>query len=183
MSGLSTEVQLFADSYIADPYHDRLRAAQAAWPSLSDPEARKLANAALRRHDVAAYIRECMGEILERVESSPEKLYAELAKIAYANIQECMGVDGAVLPIHHLPAHVAAAICEAEITEVGGVRRARIKLSGKLEAIKLLLQSQGLLKDKREITGPGNGPVRIESTMSAEEATRIYMQTIAGGDV
>ncbi len=153
MARWTPELKVFADSYIADPWHDRVRAALSAWPALSIPEARKRANTALNRTDVRAYCQGVLGEVLEVCEVTPEKTYGAIAKIAYGNPQDYIREDGLPIPIQDLPAHVAAAIAEIEYTELGGIRRTKIKSFNRLEALKLLLQAQGLLQDRPARTG------------------------------
>lgn len=147
MSGLTSDLILFADSYIADPKHDRVSAAMSAWPTLSYVEAMHQANHALRRGDVRAYIATIMGEVCERVEITPEKIYREIAKIAFSSLKDHKDVYGEVIPLHLLPDHVAAALSELDESSVGGVRKTKLKLYGKMEALKVLLQTYGLTNE------------------------------------
>lgn len=169
---------LFADSYIADPLRDRANAALVAWPELETrPRAYARATTALARDDVRAYIDAMIGEISERIEVTAEKWHAEVARIAFGSLQD-LSADGTLLPLEELSRDAAAMLSEVDETEVAGVKKRKYRLHSKMEALKLIGQSLRLLVDRKELSGPRGVPVELHSTMSADEATQLYMQMI-----
>lgn len=177
---LDPQLILFADSYLADPLHDRASAALVAWPELQTrPRAYQRASAALARTDVRAYLSAMEVELSERCEVTVEKWYAEVAKIAFASAAEVQR-DGVLLPLHKLDKHTAAAISDIDEQTVGTITRRRYKLYSKLEALKLLGQSMRLLIERKEISGPQGQNIKIDGTMTADEATAAYMRLIKG---
>lgn len=180
---LDPQLILFADSYLADPLHDRASAALVAWPEMQTrPRAYQRASSALARTDVRAYLSAMEMELSERCEITVEKWYAEVAKIAFASVAETQR-DGELLPLHELDKHTAAAIAEIDEQKVGAITRRKYRLYSKLDALKLLGQSMRLLIERKEISGPEGRAVRIDSTMTADEATAAYMRLIKGGPV
>lgn len=154
------ELIIFADSYLADPRHDRANAALVAWPELGTrPRAYQRATAALVRTDVREYIRAMGAEIVERTESTPEKIYAEIAKIAFADIGEHLAADGAPKPIYEIAAAARAAISEYSVdeseTKDGRLSSKRkIKLHGKLEALRMLIELHQLIPKDKQAESP-----------------------------
>lgn len=146
------ELIIFADSYLADPRHDRANAALVAWPELGTrPRAYARATSALNRMDVRAYIHAMGAEITERTESTIEKIYAEIAKVAFADIGEHLDETGAPKPIHDIAASARAAISEYTLDESEGKdgrlsSRKKLKLHSKLEALKLLIELHQLVR-------------------------------------
>lgn len=178
MSGFSQEIELFIDSYLADPSRDRVAAARVVWPALSRSQARQKATSILRREDVQEYALSVGEQIFEKLEISLDKVYLEIAKIAFADPSECYSSDGALLPISEIPAHILQAIPDIEVIETSNGLKTKVKFQGKLEALKLLVQLKGGLVERKEISGPGGGKIEIDSKMSVAEATEKYMQLI-----
>jgi phage terminase small subunit len=91
-----------------------------------------------------------------------------------------------VVPVNRndLPADVRAAVSEVALTKDGF----RIKMHDKARALQLIGQHLGMFVEKRELSGPGGGPIQVEpmvdvlSRFSPEEREQLrgLLQKIEG---
>jgi phage terminase small subunit len=106
----------------------------------------------------------------QRVHATADRVIAELAAIAFADVRAVYDASGHLLPIRDLPDHVAATIASIEV-----VRRPtddpdapveyvhKYKFWDKLRAVENLGKHFGdLIPNRLELTGQGGGPVRVE---------------------
>jgi phage terminase small subunit len=103
---------------------------------------------------------------IERLAITKESILGELAKIAFANMQDYMkvGEDGQPsLNFKDLNRAQAAALAEITVEEFKDgrsdkreVRRVKFKLANKLDALELLGKHLGLFIERHEIGGPGD---------------------------
>jgi phage terminase small subunit len=108
----------------------------------------------LKRPDVQERLRELTGEVLDKLDVSVDRILRELAAIAFADARDIFDTSGALLPIHQMPAHVAATIAaiECEVrTEGRGddavpVQLRKIRRWDKLAALKMLAEYRQMLR-------------------------------------
>lgn len=108
----------------------------------------------LKRPDVQERLRELTGEVLDKLDVSVDRILRELAAIAFADARDIFDSSGALLPIHQLPAHVAATIASIECevrTEGRGddavpVQLRKIRRWDKLAALKMLAEYRQMLR-------------------------------------
>jgi phage terminase small subunit len=128
----------------------------------------------LRNVKVSAAIANLLGPIFDQYDASADRIIRELALIAFARMGDYMQqVDGkftGALDLEKIDLEHTAAIMEVttDIINRGEdepeIKRTKIKLQGKLEALKVLAQYRKLLTDKVEVSGavdPDSSPVRV----------------------
>ena len=131
---------------------------------------------------VAAAIAETQAARSKRTAISADRVVAELAKIAFANMADYMQPNGdSYLDFSALTRDQAAALQEVTVEEfVKGrgedkrdVRRVKFKLADKRAALVDLGRHLGLFVDRHEHTGKGGGPMRMEMSVEEREAKAV----------
>jgi phage terminase small subunit len=112
----------------------------------------------LQRKGVRSAIDEGLEKKRLRLAVNPERIMAELAKIAFSNAREYYQPAGKTVDIHQLNTDQTAAIQEFQIDEqedqnTGQVyRRTKIKLYDKLAAMRDLARCIGMLREEHVLT-------------------------------
>lgn len=121
-----------------------------------------------KNEQVRSRVTELLTESAERSGVTIDRLVSELAKIAFANASDFFewGPDGVtIIPSAKLTSDQRAVVSEAQETRAKGHGEStiKIKLSDKQAAIDKLMRHLGAYKN--EITGPGGGPIKTETTV------------------
>lgn len=182
---------LFVDEYVAsmDPRGSAIRAFANSPQKKASPDARALDM--MKRPLIQAAIRERMAAAMQRLELTADKVLAEVAKVAFANMGDYVRITGDGEPYVDLSgvnADQMAAITEVkseDFVEGRGedardIRKVSIKLHDKMGALDKLMRYFGLYApDKLELTGRNGGPVvGVNINMTAEEAAARYAETL-----
>ena len=109
-------------------------------------------------------------ELREKYELTPEKVVAEMMKVAFARMGVYLSYDAEgtvhLVPSDALPEGADAAIQEVTsltvYTEDAERTTLKFKLHNKLTALEGLAKHLGLFIDRKEISGPGGGPILNE---------------------
>lgn len=156
---LTARQRRHAAEYIIDLRAD-LSALRAGY---SESWARKLAAISLAKPEMAAEVARLMAAREERTQVTQDRVVAEYAKLAFLDPRRFFDEGGNLIPIHELPADVAAALAGVDVveTKVGTdgdgkpvfapVRK--IKLAEKKGALDSLARHLGMFTDKVEHTG------------------------------
>ena len=162
---LSNRQRRFCVEYLVD-----LNATQAAIragysAASADPTSRRLlGNARIQEH--LALLRN-VASVETKV--TPERVIAELAKLAFADPRKLFGPDGCILPPSKWPDDVAAGIAGMDVLELddGGIVR-KVKRWDKTKALELLGRYLALFKDKVEV----DIQTRLSDLVLAADAAR-----------
>jgi phage terminase small subunit len=165
--------RLFVKEYLVDL--NATRAATAA--GYSEKTAYSQGQRLLKNVEVRAAIRQRLGKIFHELDTSAEHIIRELACVGFARMSDYIRVQGreAYIDLSALTDDQAAAITEltsdvlirgTEKDDDGQgvpvqVKRTKIKLGGKLEALKMLGQYRKLFTEKVEHTGEEGSAIRI----------------------
>lgn len=147
--GLTNKQQMFVREYLVD-----LNATQAAIRAgYSAKTATWIGPQLLWKTHVAQAIQAEMDKRAAKIDVTAEKVIAELAKMAFANLQDFYDKDGSLKDIHSLPRDVAAALSQVEtnLTEACAVQK--VKLHDKRGALELLGKHLKLFTDRIEHSG------------------------------
>jgi phage terminase small subunit len=112
----------------------------------------------VRKPHVAAAIEEQLAAREQRTRITADRVLAEYAKIAFADLGEIFDDNGELLTIKAMPADIRAAISSFEIEtadrgEGAVLNIAKIKMLDKLGALGQVGRHLGLFNDKLEISG------------------------------
>jgi phage terminase small subunit len=161
MKKLTEKQQRFADEYLIDLNATAAykRAGYAADGNSAEVSASKL----LRNPKVAAYIAARQKKLQDKLEITQERVLQEYAKLAFLDPRKFYDENGNLIPVHQLPADVAAALAGMEIVTARTGKDAegnpeyedvkKIKFIDKKGALDSLSRTLGLFKDKVEHSG------------------------------
>jgi phage terminase small subunit len=170
---MTLKQRLFVKEYLVD-----LNATRAAIKAgYSQKTAYSHGQRLLKNVEVRAAIQKRVDKIFERLDASAEHIIRELACVGFARMSDYIRVQGrnAYIDLSALTHDQSAAITEltndqlirgTEKDEDGDdvpvqVRRTKIKLGGKLQALEMLAKYRKLLTDKVEHTNPAGDNVRV----------------------
>ena len=154
---LTNKQKAFVKEYLVD-----LNATQAAIRAkYSKKTAGAIGEENLKKPDIAKAIQAEMDKRGKRTEITADKVLQELAKLGFADIRNVFNEHGQLLPIHMLPAEVAASISSIEVvtTRIPGSdpveveHTSKIKFWDKRGSLELLGKHLKLFTDKVEISG------------------------------
>lgn len=154
---LTNKQKAFVKEYLVD-----LNATQAAIRAkYSKKTAGAIGEENLKKPDIAKAIQAEMDKRGKRTEITADKVLQELAKLGFADIRNVFNEHGQLLPIHMLPAEVAASISSIEVvtTRIPGSdpveveHTSKIKFWDKRGSLELLGKHMKLFTDKVEISG------------------------------
>jgi phage terminase small subunit len=126
-----------------------------------------------------------LASTLDRYAVTSERTIREMAKIAYGNIGDYISVqdDGrAIIDLTITTREQLAALNSIDVeeytegrgNEARGVKRIKIKLSDKRQALMDLAKIQRLLPaDRYEHSGPGGGPIAFDANVKEEHKINI----------
>lgn len=154
---LTPKQKRFVEEYLID-----LNATQAAIRAgYSAKTANEQGAQNLAKLSIAKAIQEAMDKRSKKAEITHEKVIAEIAKLAFADIRNIFDEYGNLLPVHMLPESISGSISSVEVvtskipggepTEVE--HTARIKFWDKKGSLELLGRHLKLFTDKTELTG------------------------------
>lgn len=165
--GLTPQQKLFAYEYIADPSRSAGQAARRA--GYSERTADSQASRLLKNVKVKAFIDKALEKVHRKLEVTAERIEAELAEIAFADIAEQVEVEegGAikVKTFDEMPKGSTRSIAGIQekrriLTSSEGDGKGIIldstltlKHHDKVAALKILAQHKGMLKEQVEHTG------------------------------
>lgn len=145
MKHLTPKQSQFVDEYLID-----LCATQAAIRAgYSRRTASEIGRENLGKPEIAAAVQQGMRMRAERTAVTQERVIAELAAVAFANIGDMLDENGSVKPLARMPLHASAAIAsfdEADVVAKGRAvgKRRRVRLHDKLAALTLLARYLGM---------------------------------------
>lgn len=154
---LTNKQKMFVKEYMVD-----LNATQAAIRAgYSAKTATWIGPQLIGKTHVAQAIQAEMDKRAAKIDVTAEKVIAELAKMAFANLQDFYDKNGSLKDIHSLPRDVAAALSQVEtnLTEACAVRK--VKLHDKRGALELLGKHLKLFTDRIEHSGTDGQPISL----------------------
>ncbi|MDQ7794136.1 MAG: terminase small subunit [bacterium] len=159
---LTPKQQAFVQEYLVD-----LNATQACIRAgYSQRNADKIGSQLLGNPRVAAGIQQALKRRERRTEVTADRVLKELARLAMSDMRQLMswGPEGVSLrESSELSDDAAAAVAEvAEVKTLHG-GSLKLKLHSKERALELLARHLGLIVDRRELTGPGGGPILVKT--------------------
>jgi phage terminase small subunit len=128
---------------------------------------------------ISAAVRAAMAEREHRTRISADRVLAEIARIAFADVRAMFDADGLPRPIGELDGDTAAAVAGLEVSvthgEDGSITRiAKVKIADKLAALEKLGRHLGLFDPKR---GPGSAENPIALLIKHAQGT--FLPTVA----
>ncbi len=175
----SSRVEVFAREYVQDL--NGARAAIAAGYAVKS--AKVTASRLLTKANVKALVAELLKKKADKLDLSADKVLRELALMAFANMQDYIGVQQngtAYVDLSKLTREQAAAIQEitteeftvgeTEEEEARVVTKVKFKLSDKRGSLELLGKYLKLFNDRTELTGPGGSPLEMTVNVIAGRA-------------
>jgi hypothetical protein len=175
-------------AYVADPQHVGFRAYLSVYPQSSDAAAKTAFSRLLKIADFRARLKHLetavTEKVVEKTSITVERVVDELAKIAFANMENYFraGADGVPrLRIKDLSSDQMAALaevtCEEEVeggqdeeAEPTIVRKTKFKLYDKRAAlVDILRHLGGFPASKHELAGAGGGPIQVEDKTEVSE--------------
>lgn len=159
---LNDKQRRFAQEYVVD-----LNATQAAIRAGYAPKsAAAQAHALLRNPKLTGLIGELKAKSAARLEITADRVLAELARVAFADIGAAFDESGALRPIHQIPEDTRRALSAIESDElreegaaVGMTRK--VKLADKLRGLEILAKHLKLLNDAPDPAKLGNVTVIV----------------------
>lgn len=148
---LTDKQRKFVDALVQDPDHNAAAAARTA--GYSAKSAKEQAHALLKHPGVQKAVQKGMDEIAEGVGVTKERMLQELAKIAFADLNQIVDTETGYVDLTRLPR--GAQITEIELVKGGRKPMTKIKISAgdRRQAIIDILKLMGWMKDKVEVQG------------------------------
>ena len=158
---LTAKQEIFVREYLID-----LNATQAAIRAgYSAKTAQWIGPQQLTKSHVATAIQAQMDKRAAKIEISAEKVLQEIAKMAFANVQDLYDEHGILKPISELPRDVAASIQSVKVNLTEACAIQEVKLWDKKGSLELLGKHLVLFSDKTEVKHSGTVAVAPELTL------------------
>lgn len=177
---LNDKQLLFVAEYLVD-----LNGAQAAIRAGYKPDnAAVTASEILRRPNVRAEVRRQYGIIYSSLGTKAQRVLAELCRIGFSDVRELFDDNGNLLDVKDLPDSIASTVSSVEITRKPGRDGdtdeyvSKIRLWDKTKALSMLGKHFGILRDVIEHTGPGGGPIQVESNSLQVESLPLFVKQL-----
>lgn len=162
---LTAKQRQFVSEYLID-----LNATQAAVRAgYSVNRADAMGHENLRKPEIAQAVQEAMKARSDRTEVTADRVLAEYAKLAFLDPRRFYTTTGGLIPVHDLPADVAAALSGMEVTveragkdedgNQGFADVTKIKFVDKKGALDSVARHLGMFNDKLALTGKNGGPL------------------------
>lgn len=149
--------QMFCKEYLID-----LNATQAAIRAgYSEKTARKIANENLTKPDIQEYIQAQMNKRAAKIEITADRVLQEIAKMAFANVQDLYDEHGILKPISELPREVAAAVQSVKVNLTEACAVQEVKLWDKKGTLELLGKHLRLFSEKNQEDDDAPAPTRV----------------------
>lgn len=146
---LTPKQQMFIKEYLID-----LNATQAAIrANYSKRTADRIGPQLLGKTCIAQAIQFEMDKRSKKLEITAERVLEEIAKMAFANIQDIYDENGILRPISELPREVAAAVQSVKVNLTEACAVQEVKLWDKKGTLELLGKHLKLFTDKVEHSG------------------------------
>ncbi len=160
----------FAEEYIVD----KKVTASAVRAGYAEKGAAQAGSAAMKDPEVIAYIEYRLKQLANRANVTAERVLAEYAKIAFANVGDLYDAEGALVPVHELDEDVTAAIGSIEVASLrlgdkdpkkAGARSVttKIKMNDKKGALDSIARHLGMFQDKVDVNHTGNVTLQISN--------------------
>lgn len=171
--GLTEKQAAFVREYLID-----LNATAAAGRAgYGTKNANKVGPELLTKPFVAAAIQREMGARAERTLVTADRVIAEFARLAFADMGKFMKIEGGEARVDFQALEGGDTACISEITQdeyVEGrgedareVKKTKIKLHDKMGALQALAKHLGLFTDRVELTGRDGGPINVQGGVSS----------------
>lgn len=166
----------FAIEYVKDfnPKEAAIRAGQ------TQKAASKHAWEMLRVGAVADAVSRLTRVEMDARQLSVTRVLNEVESLAFARIGDVIEVHGSVVIFkdwESIPEGAKAAIAEvANVKDADGMVGVKVRFHNKLEALTLLMKHMGMLIERREVSGPGGGPIPVHA-ITDEDLERIIANT------
>lgn len=173
MEHLTPKQQQFIQEYLID-----LNGAQAAIRAgYSEHTARQIATENLAK----PYVQEALWDALrarrERTQVSQDRVIEQLVRIAFADIRDFITFGPEGVTIKKSDTVDGTVVSEVSNTQVG----VKVKLNDRIRALEMLSRHLGLFAaEKREISGPGGGPVQVENNFDLSSLTDEELNLLEG---
>jgi phage terminase small subunit len=143
----------------------------------------------INKAEIRAEIDRRMAALFDRYAVTSERIIRELALIAFANVGDFISVQddgGAIIDLTTTTREQLAALNSIDVeeytegrgNEARGVKRMKIKLSDKRQALMDLAKIQRLLSaDRHERSGPGGGSIAFDINVKPEHKIDIEGMT------
>ena len=152
---LSPKQQMFVKEYLID-----LNATQAAIRAgYSKKTAGQIGEQNLNKLEIASEIQKSMDKRAAKIEITAEKVLQEIAKLAFANLQDFYEENGSLKEIAKLPRDIAVALSSSKVNLTEACAVQEIKLHDKKGSLELLGRHLKLFTDKTELTGNEGSPL------------------------
>ncbi|MCK4871050.1 MAG: terminase small subunit [Gammaproteobacteria bacterium] len=167
---LTKKQQLFVDEYLID-----LNATQAAIRAgYSCKTAFAIGHENLSKPKIQSALVDAIDKRKKRTEVTQDMVIDELARVAFFDIRKLFQDDGSLVPIHELPAGVAAAIGGLDVASVSmgdeeKVTTKKVKIIDKKGALELLGRHLQMFTDKVHVTG--NVSLTLDKILDQAEGT------------
>jgi phage terminase small subunit len=170
--------QRFVDEYLIDL--NGYRAARRA--GYEEKWARHIASRLLRKPEIAAAVEKAKEERRERLRITADRVLAELARLAFADIGRLLVQDGKGLSLkdtRDLSPDDLAAVAAIEVSADG---KGRVRLHSKLRALDAIARHLGLF-DKAAAAKHATTSTHDENRLPAREILRRKLAQLAGEEV
>lgn len=142
---LTDKQEKFCHAYIVD-----FNATQAAITAgYSKKTAYSMGPRLLKNVEIQKRLSELSSPILEKLDISAERTIAEMAKVAYSNIGDIVEIKGGKVIFKDSDKYDPSIISEIVMTEYG----LKMKFHDKMKGLDQLARTQGLYRDKTELSG------------------------------
>ena len=154
---LTPKQQMFCKEYLID-----LNATQAAIRAgYSAKTAEWIGPQLLGKSHVAAKIQAQMNKRAAKIEITADKVLQEIAKMAFANVQDLYDEHGILRPISELPRDVAAAVQSVKVNLTEACAVQEVKLWDKKGTLELLGKHLRLFSEKNAEDDDTPAPVKV----------------------
>lgn len=168
-------------AFIREYLIDLNAAAAARRAGYSERTADRIGHDNLRKPQIAEAIAVAQSQRAERTEITADRVLAEIAKLAFANLGDYFNLASGMDPyidLSNITPDQAAALTEIQVDDylegrgddAREVRRVKIKMADKKGALELLGKHLGLFTEKVENTHSFDGIVGIKVNMPREQA-------------
>lgn len=166
MSKLTDKQRLFVSAYLID-----LNATKAAIAAgYAENSAVVTGSRLLTNANVAEAIQKGMDKRAAKFEITADTVLQELAKLAFANIQDIYNPNGSLKEIHELPRDVAAALQSTKVNLTGECAVQEVKMYDKGANLERLGRHLKLFTDKAELTGANGESLSLNVVFKTPDA-------------
>ena len=172
-AALTPKQQRFVDEYLID-----LNATQAAIRAgYSEKTAYRTGADNLKKPQIKQAVEVAQSGREKRTEITADRVLEGLAAVAFGDLRTLFSDTGALISPSDLPDAAAKMLAGIEVSTVsrgeGDVEHvAKVKTNDRLKALELLGKHLGMFVDRRELSGPGGGPIPLEDYAALSDTER-----------